>query len=69
MLEITISVVTQMVQRSPGAMSPGPMEKPEKKHVILRYAKVAMFTLVTRLHCMCLEGKMAINDSSSYRFK
>jgi len=45
MLGITISVVTQMVQRSLGATSLGPVEKPEKKHVILRYAKVAIFSL------------------------
>ncbi len=45
MLEITISAATQMVQRSPGAMSPGPTVQPEKKLVILGHAKVAMFTL------------------------
>ncbi len=49
MLEITISAATQMVQRSPGAMSPGPTEQPEKKLVILGHAKVAMFTLTSNI--------------------
>ncbi len=49
MLEITISAATQMVQRSPGAMSPGPTEQPEKKLVILGHAKVAMFTLTSNM--------------------